>query len=225
MLIAISGALAGFFHVLAGPDHLAAVAPLAVDGRRRGWIAGWTWGIGHASGVVLVALLAVLLRDALPPIDVISGWSERLVGAALIVVGVWALRRSMHLKSAPHGHGPVLHDHLHVQPGPRWIRRMGHSHASFCMGVLHGIAGSSHFLGVIPALALPTRIASISYIAAFGVGTVAAMTIFAAAVWRAAGHAHRRHDTHRLLLTATALLAIIVGGVWLLPSGPSSAHP
>ena len=93
MLSAITGALAGFFHVLAGPDHLAAVAPLAIDGRGRGWIAGWTWGLGHASGVVVVALLAVLLRDALPPIDVISGWSERLVGAALIVVGVWALRQ------------------------------------------------------------------------------------------------------------------------------------
>jgi len=225
MLIAISGALAGFFHVLAGPDHLAAVAPLAADGRRRGWIAGWTWGIGHASGVVLVALLTVLLRDALPPIDVISGWSERLVGAALIVVGVWALRRSMHLQSALHVHGPVLHDHLHVQSGPRWIRRMGHSHASFCLGVLHGVAGSSHFLGVIPALALPTRTESVTYIAAFGAGTVAAMTIFAAVVFHAAGHARRRHDAHRMLLTATALLAIIVGGIWLLPSGLPGPHP
>ena len=108
---------------------------------------------------------------------------------------------------------------LHVQAGPRWIRRMGHSHASFCLGVLHGVAGSSHFLGVIPALALPTRIASVTYIAAFGAGTVAAMTIFAAVVFRAAGHARRRHDAHRMLLTATALLAIIVGGILLLPPG------
>ena len=29
MLTAVTGALAGFFHVLAGPDHLAAVGPLA----------------------------------------------------------------------------------------------------------------------------------------------------------------------------------------------------
>jgi len=35
------------------------------------------------------------------------------------------------------------------------------------MGILHGIAGSSHFLGVLPALALPTPGAAISYIAAF----------------------------------------------------------
>ena len=30
MLIAITGALAGLFHVLAGPDHLATVGPLAL---------------------------------------------------------------------------------------------------------------------------------------------------------------------------------------------------
>ena len=46
MLTAVTGALAGLFHVLAGPDHLAAVGPLALDGRRRGWLAGWTWGSG-----------------------------------------------------------------------------------------------------------------------------------------------------------------------------------
>jgi hypothetical protein len=33
MLIALTGALAGFFHVLAGPDHLAAVGPLAIESR------------------------------------------------------------------------------------------------------------------------------------------------------------------------------------------------
>ena len=100
MLIALTGALAGLFHVLAGPDHLAAVGPLAIEGRHRGWVAGWTWGIGHASGVVLVAVLAILLRDLLPPIDAISAWSERVVGAALVGVGFWALRRSARVQPA-----------------------------------------------------------------------------------------------------------------------------
>jgi len=221
MLTAITGALAGLFHVLAGPDHLAAVAPLAVEARRRGWIAGWTWGLGHASGVVLVAVAAVLLRDALPPVDVISAWSERLVGAALIVVGLWALRRSARVEPAPHVHGAFLHDHLHVQAGPRWLRRLGHAHAAFCLGILHGIAGSSHFLGVIPALALPTRAAAVIYITAFGIGTVAAMTTFAAIVHRTASSPQPHQRTHRAVLAAAALLAIIVGGIWLMPS----THP
>src|SRR5262249_36580265 len=144
---------AGLVHVLTGPDHLAAVAPLAAADRDRGWFAGWTWGIGHASGVVVVALLAILLRDLLPPIAILSAWGERLVGVALIAIGIWAFRRSLRIEAAPHVHGLHQHRHLHVQGGPRWARRLGHAHASFYMGVLHGVAGSSHFLGVLPALA------------------------------------------------------------------------
>jgi hypothetical protein len=217
MMIVVTGAVAGLFHVLSGPDHLAAVAPLAVADRARGWLAGWTWGVGHASGVVVVAVLAVLLRDLLPPIEIVSAWSERLVGAALVGIGIWALRRSARIRSAAHVHGTVGHDHLHVQAGPRWIRRLGHAHASFCMGVLHGVAGSSHFFGVLPALALPTRGAALLYITAFGMGTVAAMTAFAAAVG-AAGTRTRpgAAGQHRAMMLTAAVLAITIGGVWML---------
>jgi hypothetical protein len=215
MLILVTGVLAGLFHVLTGPDHLAAVAPLAVEGRRKGWIAGWTWGIGHASGVVVVAILGVLLRDSLPPIDLLSAWSERLVGGALIGIGFWALRRGVRLKSARHQHGRLSHNHLHVQAGPGWIRRMGHAHASFCMGVLHGVAGSSHFFGVLPALALPSRSDALLYIGAFGAGTIVAMTIFAAAVGSIAIRTWSEPRAYQAMMTVAALLAIAVGGVWL----------
>ena len=215
MLTLVTGAVAGFFHVLSGPDHLAAVAPIAVADRERGWLAGWTWGLGHASGVVLVAVAAVLLRDVLPPVDAISAWSERLVGAALIVIGLWALRRSARVAPAAHAHGAVAHDHLHVQRGPRWLRRLGHAHASFCLGVLHGIAGSSHFFGVLPALALPTRAASLVYIAAFGVGTVAAMTLFAAVAGAAGTRTARHAFPQRAMMLSAALLALVVGGIWI----------
>jgi hypothetical protein len=215
VLTAITGALAGLFHVLSGPDHLAAVAPLAASGRERGWLAGWTWGFGHASGVVVVAGVAVLLRDMLPSLSAISAWSERLVGAALIGIGVWALGQGARIGPAPHLHGTVVHDHLQVRRGPGWIRRLGHAHAAFYLGILHGIAGSSHFFGVLPALALPTRASALIYIAAFGVGTVIAMTAFAAAV--GAIGARSRHvgwAQRGMMLTASAV-AFSVGAWWL----------
>ena len=216
MLTAFTGALvSGLVHVLSGPDHLAAVAPLAAAGRRRGWLTGCTWGIGHAAGVVLVALLAVMLRDLLPPLDVLSAWSERIVGVALIGIGVWALRRSLRMATAPHTHAGVPHDHLHVQAGPAWARRLGHAHASFYMGILHGVAGSSHFFGVLPALALPTRTASIVYIAAFGAGSIVAMTAFAATIGAAGGRLQQGTAGHRLLMMSAAVLALAVGGWWL----------
>jgi len=216
MLTALTGALvSGLAHVLSGPDHLAAVAPLAAADRRRGWLTGCTWGIGHTSGVVLVALLAVMLRDLLPPLEVLSAWSERIVGVALIGIGMWALRRSLRVTTAPHVHGGVPHDHLHVQAGPAWARRLGHAHASFYMGILHGVAGSSHFFGVLPALALPTRTASLVYIGAFGVGSVLAMTAFAATIGVAGGRVQQGTAGHRLLMMSAAVLALAVGGWWL----------
>jgi hypothetical protein len=215
MFTLFTGFIAGLIHVLSGPDHLAAVAPLAVADRERGWLAGWTWGIGHASGVVLVAAAAVLLRDVLPPVAVISAWGERLVGLALIGIGLWALRRGARIAPARHVHGAVAHDHLHVQAGPRWVRRLGHAHASFYMGILHGVAGSSHFFGVLPALALPTRAAALTYIAAFGVGTVLAMTGFAAAIASTGATLHPGARAHRVMMFAASLLALSVGGWWL----------
>jgi hypothetical protein len=215
MLTLVTGAVAGLFHVLSGPDHLAAVAPLAMADRERGWLAGWTWGLGHAAGVVTVALLAILLRDLFPAIDVLSAWSERLVGAALIGIGLWALRRGMRIGFTAHAHGATAHQHLHVQAGPGWVRRLGHAHASFYLGVLHGVAGSSHFFGVLPALALPTRGAALTYLAAFGLGTVAAMTLFAAAVGAAGTRVQPGASTYRAMMLVAAAAAIAVGGVWL----------
>jgi hypothetical protein len=152
----------------------------------------------------------------LPSIDAISAWGERVVGAALIGIGLWALRRRARIERSPHSHGRVSHNHLHVQAGPAWVRRLGHAHASFCMGVLHGVAGSSHFFGVLPALALPTGGAALAYIGAFGIGTVAAMTAFAAAVGLLGVRTGSNPKLHRAMMTAAAALAMLVGGVWLI---------
>jgi hypothetical protein len=213
MLTVLSGLLAGVFHVLSGPDHLAAVAPLAASDRTRSARAGWSWGLGHASGVMVVAVLAVLLRDALPPVGDISAWGERLVGGALIALGLWSLSHAARLRHAPHTHGATRHEHVHVQRGPRWMRRLGHGHASFAVGVLHGVAGSSHFVGVLPALALPTAAASFSYIAAFGLGTVAAMTAFAGAIGALGARGFAL--SHHRVMTGTGVAAIVVGCAWI----------
>jgi hypothetical protein len=111
--------------------------------------------------------------------------------------------------------GRLAHDHVHTQAGPRWMRRLGHAHASFYMGILHGVAGSSHFFGVLPALALPTRSAALVYIGAFGAGTIAAMTVFAAAVGAAGVRLRPGSAGHRRMMLTAAALALSVGAWWL----------
>ncbi len=64
MLPALSGFFAGIAHVASGPDHLAAVAPLAI-GKRRSLSAaaiGASWGLGHRLWVALVRPAGPLLK-------------------------------------------------------------------------------------------------------------------------------------------------------------------
>ena len=186
----LAGLTAGLIHVLSGPDHLAAVAPLAGGRRVAAWRAGLLWGLGHSTGVLAVGLLALWLRSSLP-LEALSSWSERLVGVVLIGVGLWGFRRVLR--------GPIQ-SHVHV-------------HAACAVGVLHGVAGSSHFLGVLPALALPSTGAALSYLGGFGVGTVGAMSGFAFGLGLIGSERAPRH--RQWLLTASSAVAIVVGLVWI----------
>jgi hypothetical protein len=142
---------------------------------------------------MLIGVLLVFFRQLLP-IEAISAYSERIVGVALLLVGVWGFLRAR----APQ---------RHVHPAAT---------ASFAMGALHGVAGSSHLFGVLPALALPTQAAALSYLGGFGVGAVLAMTAFSAFVGAIAVSAARRGlNAYRGVLYACSLSAFLVGGFWL----------
>jgi ABC-type nickel/cobalt efflux system permease component RcnA len=222
MLALLTGLAAGFLHVLSGPDHLAAVAPLAVRGHRRAWVAGLRWGLGHSAGVALVGLLALGLREVFP-IEAVSAWSERLVGVLLIGIGLWSVRKALQVQihAHEHAHDGSAHQHVHFHVPDHGHEHDAaphvHTHAAFGIGTLHGLAGSSHFLGVLPSLALPTTAQRISYLLAFAVGTVAAMAGFSSVLGllsaRWGGNNYRQ--AYRGLLFACAAAAFAVGGWWI----------
>ena len=214
-IAAIAGIFAGAVHVLSGPDHLAAIAPLATDGRRRTWQSGALWGFGHSSGVFLVGLLALLFKDWLP-LDALSSWSERLVGIVLVAIGLWGLHRALRSRVHTHAHvhGDVVHSHAHGHVHAP--QQHTHTHAAFAVGILHGFAGSSHFLAVLPALALPGLGASLGYLSGYGLGTVVAMSGFASAIGFVAARLHHTGpNAARWLLSGCSVAAMLVGVAWL----------
>ena len=215
---ALVGRLAGGIHVFAGADHLAAVAPLAARGRGVAWRAGFRWGLGHAAGVTIVGAAAIALEDVLP-VEALTSWSERVVGVVLIAIGVWAGTRALaalrsdretadHVHDHAHGHGEAPHGHGH--------RHLHDARAALAVGIVHGTAGGGHILGILPALALPTRAAAGAYLSAFGIGTIAAMTLFASVVGLAGRGATRGgRRVYASLVGACAAGSIAVGVWWL----------
>jgi hypothetical protein len=85
--------------------------------------------------------------------------------------------------------------------------------------MLHGLAGSSHFLGVLPILAFPMQAQAVAYLAAYAAGTVASMAAFSWVMGRVAARWATRSATwYRGLMTSCALTAMLVGGFWLATS-------
>jgi sulfite exporter TauE/SafE len=223
MIPIITGLIAGAVHVVTGPDHLTAVAPLAVRRPRRAWLPGVRWGFGHSAGVGLVGLLSLWLRDLIP-VDLLSSWGERFVGVMLFGIGLWALHRAfkknVHTHEHEHDGDRHVHFHVHQRREDHYARRAHlHTHAAFGIGTLHGLAGSSHFLGVLPALAFPTRTEAVAYLIAFGLGTICAMAAFSWSMgWLAARFTNRGLKLYRGLMGVCALAAIGVGCFWLATS-------
>ena len=215
MLISVlTGLAAGAVHVVAGADHLVAMAPFSINRPFQALRSALAWGAGHSAGVVVLALFAIALKD-LAHVEAMSSWAEFLVGVALLVVGALAVRTAFGLELHSHTHrhddDRATHQHLHLHLRGQHSHRR-HIHAASGLGLLHGLAGASHLLAVIPALALPPH-AAVGYLIAYLIGSITAMTAVVALV----SFLTRRSGARLLpfLVGGTGALSILTGAVWL----------
>lgn len=223
------GVVAACIHVLTGPDHLAAVGPLAVNAPRKPWLIGMTWGIGHVLGMMIIGILFFFFRELIP-VELISANGEKIVGIMLLLIGIWALFRLYRkIFPAPHKH---LHLH-HNDQGEAFIHTHSHDHhfekhqhthfqkqslrAALGIGVVHGLAGVSHLIGLLPTLAYTTAWGSALYLVGFAVGTLAAMSFFSMLMGLLGKYTSKakKEFTFRLINGIVGFSAIFVGVFWI----------
>lgn len=215
----LTGLLAGTLHVISGPDHLAAITPFAIENHKKSWYTGLLWGVGHTSGVWIVGALAFLFREFIP-IDLISSVSERLVGLMLIGVGIWGIRKALVNKVHfhDHKHEEGIHAHFHVHTGEESHQHPvnhQHTHAPLGIGILHGLAGSSHLVGVLPALLLPDKASAVAYLLSYGIGSIVSMIGFSYLIGAFSRKLVSSARAYSRMLMSFAIAAIAVGVVWL----------
>ena len=198
MLTIIAGIVASSLHVVTGPDHLAAVTPLAIENKKRSWGVGLFWGLGHIIGMLLIGLLFLVFKEFIP-VEAISHYSEQIVGIILVGIGSWAIYKVFNSKIPAHRHPHYHHEpepHVHIHAHPHEHEHLHgpehrHSHqkvirqnniAALGVGTIHGFAGVSHLILLIPTLALPSMAESVLYLTGFAIGTLAAMVSYAAII-------------------------------------------
>jgi ABC-type nickel/cobalt efflux system permease component RcnA len=225
------GAIASAMHVWTGPDHLAAVTPLVFNSQKNHWKIGAFWGIGHLTGMLLIGFLFYLFKDLIP-VDNISQYSEQLVGLILIGLGIWSFykikkERKSHIH--PHIHEHENSDYAHVHKHKHHHHNHEHSHekqktqnywAATGVGIIHGFAGISHFLLMLPALAFENHWESAQYLVGFAIGTLGAMIIFSIII----GKFHLIKDVkkpkavYKNLQFWGGIVAVAIGIFWIFQS-------
>ena len=205
LIYLLTGLAASSLHVISGPDHLAAVTPLAIENKKKSWLVGFSWGLGHTIGVFIIGILFIMFKDVIP-VETISGYSEQIVGVLLILIGLWIFYRIFSKKPSRK---------IETKKNDVWT--------ALGIGIVHGVAGVSHLIGILPSLALPTKVDSASYILGFGLGTIITMVAYSAIMGLMSQSAAQRNQKKLLLgiRLAGSSAAVLVGIFWIFHSSLS----
>jgi hypothetical protein len=183
-------------HTLCGPDHLAALTPLTIrHSRGTASALGALWGFGHSTGQLILGLVFVLLKERFHDFaPALSRWSGVVVGLTLVAIGLMGLYETyMEGEEGGGSHGGEGEIPLALagaEGGSAAASASGGGKASgtakglaatYATGIVYGLQPDALFV-VIPALALPTKLAAVAYCSAFVVGTCAAMGGYTAAI-------------------------------------------
>lgn len=172
------------------PDHIAAVSTQISRSKfsqksikqifkqsiTKSSFLGAIWGAGHTTSLVLMGLLVYVFAISIQE-TVFSGL-EFLVGVMLVFLGTTTIinKKIIKLKHKhPHEHKDgMIHfdEHEHNDETHR------HSHKSYAIGLIHGLAGSGSLV-VLTAASLHNVGMVLEFILIFGIGSIIGMTLVA----------------------------------------------
>jgi ABC-type nickel/cobalt efflux system permease component RcnA len=174
-------------------DHVVAVSTIVSEHRQigRAALVGGLWGIGHTFSLLVVGLVVLCLRVAVP--EHVANWLEFGVALMIIGLGVNALVRALLRKRAQahvhrHQHDGLAHAHIHFHEDETTLEHGAdspapHSHAiprlgfkPLLVGAMHGLAGSAA-LTLLVLTQINSTLLGLLYLAVFGVGSIFGMLL------------------------------------------------
>jgi len=216
-------------------DHVVAVSTIVSEHRNvlRSALVGGLWGAGHTASLVIVGVLVLVFRVAIPV--PVANWLEFGVAVMIIALGVLAIvkvlrkRPDVHLHRHSHDGQSHVHIHFHEQgtehaPGTAHqlseTKHPPHSHAisqvglkPMLVGAMHGLAGSAAL-----TLLVVTQIQSIwlglVYLAVFGVGSSVGMLLMSGLIGLPFALSGRRLTSINYGLQTAAGCLSVAFGLW-----------
>jgi ABC-type nickel/cobalt efflux system permease component RcnA len=207
-------------------DHVVAVSAIVSEHRNvwRSALVGALWGAGHTASLVVVGVLVLVFRVAVP--TRVANWLEFGVALMIIALGVLAVSRvlrkraQVHLHRHSHDGQSHVHVHFHEQETAHGGAAPVHSHAvsrigfkPLLVGAMHGLAGSAAL-----TLLVLTQIQSVPlgllYLALFGIGSTFGMLLMSGLIGLPFALSARRLSSFNYGLQTIAGGLSIAFGLW-----------
>jgi high-affinity nickel-transport protein len=214
-------------------DHLAAISDITAVQRSRmqGIRLGVMYALGHALTVVVLGAMVVLLHVPLPAR--LDAWTERLIGATLIVLGVGVVAN---LVRHGHSHAAIQSRLTILISGCRylWWRTVRVFRVEtprpedwswnysggpvFGIGVLHGLGAEtpSQLMLFLLAASLGGTGRGFLGLLAFAVGLILMNTAMTACLGGVFGGGTQRPRLYRVVAAGGAAYSFVIGAVFLL---------
>jgi cytochrome c biogenesis protein CcdA len=224
-------------------DHVVAVSTIVSEYRNvfRSALVGGLWGAGHTASLVIVGLLVLVFRVAIPVS--VSNWLEFTVALMIIALGVMAIVKVLRSRSGihitgihvhghrhRHRHGPDLQSHVHMHfhehgaahdhVAASQLSLASHSHAiskiglkPLFVGAVHGLAGSAA-LTLLVLRRIQSGWLGLLYLAVFGLGSTFGMLLMSGLIGLPFAFTGRRITNLQNGLQTVAGSLSIVFGTW-----------
>ena len=182
-------------------DHVVAVSTVVSEHRSvwRSSLVGALWGAGHTLSLVLVGLIVLVFRVAIP--QSVASWLEFGVALMIIALGVLTVTRVLRRRSDVHvhrhSHDGQSHVHIHFHEhgtdhaaaaSAQSSTAAMHSHVisslrlkPLVVGAMHGLAGSAA-LSLLVLTQVPSVWLGLLYLGVFGLGSTAGMVLMSALI-------------------------------------------
>ena len=206
-------------------DHVVAVSTIASQQRNvlRSALVGALWGAGHTVSLLIVGVLVLVLRIAIP--ESVSNWLE--FGVALMIIGLgsvalWkSLKKRNDLHVHEHSHDGLSHVHIHFhESNTRHESQQKHNHAISAIGVkpvvigmMHGLAGSGA-LTLLVLTQIPSAWVGLLYLAIFGLGSIVGMLLMSGLIGLPFALTARNLSTVHYRMQLAAAVVSILFGLW-----------
>ncbi|EIE24372.1 hypothetical protein COCSUDRAFT_83676 [Coccomyxa subellipsoidea C-169] len=213
-------------------SRLQALTPLTI-GRSsfKATLLGALWGFGHSIGQLILGLLMVILKDRFTSlVPALSKYGSVTVGVTLLVIGVGGLYENFlegaELADEPQaayaGAGSPGLETVGTQPvsssSGGGLPADGNSLRTLFTGIVFGLQPDALFV-IVPALALPSKLAAMAYIFMFVFGTVAAMGSYTAFIGATSNAMQKNHSGLCSKLSSIASVVAICIGSAVLAAG------